>query len=211
MITIFIIDDHPLVSEGIATMLKDATHVQIAGSCKTGKDAISFLSTKQPDIILLDISLPDMNGMELCAIIRQTNKTAKIIGLTSTNETGIISQFLKSGGNGYLLKNMERNELLSAIDEVLDGKTFLSKAANEKLLEQFHSVNDAVKNTPVLTRREKEILHLLNDGLSGPQIAEKLFLSHYTIESHRKNLLQKFCVTSTQLLLKTARSVKLID
>ena len=211
MITILVIDDHPLVSEGIATMIKDATHLQITGTCKTGKDALEFLVAQEPDIILLDISLPDIDGMELCTLIRQQNKISKIIGLTSTNETGIITQLLKRGANGYLLKNMERDELLLAIDQVLDGKTFLSKAANEKLLEQFHSVNEAVKNTPVLTRREKEVMQLLNEGLTGPQIAEKLFLSHYTIESHRKNLLQKFNVSSTQLLLKTARGFKLIN
>lgn len=211
MITILIIDDHPLVSEGIATMIKGAAHLNISGTCKTGEEALEFLTRQQPDIILLDISLPDMDGMELCTLIRQKNKQSKIIGLTSTNEAGIITQLLSRGANGYLLKNMERDELIQAIDQVLDGKTFLSKAANEKLLEQFHSVNDAIKNAPVLTRREKEVLQLLNEGLTGPQIAEKLFLSHYTIDSHRKNLLQKFNVSSTQLLLKTARAQKLIQ
>ena len=211
MITIYIIDDHPLVSEGIATMLKDVSHLEIIGTAKTGKESLEYLEQGEPDIILLDISLPDMDGMEICSEIRKKNKTAKIIGLTSTNETGIITQFLTRGGNGYLLKNMERDELIKAIDIVLSGKTFLSQAANEKLLEQFHSVNDAMRNTPVLTRREKEILQLLNDGLSGPQIAEKLFLSHHTIESHRKNMLQKFNVTSTPLLLKTARDSRLIN
>lgn len=211
MITILIIDDHPLVSDGISTMIKDVEYLQVIEACKTAKDALVFLSSQQPDIILLDISLPDMDGMELCSLIRDKNKVSKIIGLTSANETGIITQLLKRGANGYLLKNMERNELITAIDEVLNGKTFLSKAANEKLLEQFHSVNDAVKNTPVLTRREKEILLSLNEGLTGPQIAEKLFLSPYTVETHRKNLLQKFNVGNTQLLLKTAREYKLIS
>ncbi|MBL0067462.1 MAG: response regulator transcription factor [Chitinophagaceae bacterium] len=105
---------------------------------------------------------------------------------------------------------MERSELLMAIDEVLNGKIFLSKAANQKILEQFNSVNDAVKNTPLLTRREKEVLKLLYEGLTGPQIAEKLFLSHYTIESHRKNLMQKLNVNSVQQLLKVAGENKLI-
>lgn len=210
MITILIIDDHPLVSDGIATMVKDVDYLHITGTCKTGKEGLEFLKENIPDIILLDISLPDMNGLELCSLIRSKNKTSKIIGLTSANETGLITQLLTRGANGYLLKNMERDELLTAIEKVMDGKTFLSKAANEKLLEQFHSVNDAVNNTPVLTRREKEILLSLNEGLTGPQIAEKLFLSHHTIDTHRKNLLQKFNVNSTQLLLKTAREQKLI-
>ena len=97
MITIFVIDDHPLVAEGIATMIKDAAQLQIIHSCKNGKDALDFLSSNEPDIILLDISLPDIDGMKLCSMIRQMNKLVKIIGLTSTNETGIITQFLTPG------------------------------------------------------------------------------------------------------------------
>ncbi len=210
MISILIIDDHPLVGDGIATMLRDEAHLQISGICKSAKEAMDFLDSNVPDIILLDINLPDMDGLELCSLIRKTNKDSKIIGLTSTNEAGIITQLLSRGGNGYLLKNMERDELISAIHEVLAGNLFLSKAANQKILEQYNSVNQALENTPLLTRREKEILQLLHQGLNGPQIAEKLFLSPYTIETHRKHLMQKFSVTSTQLLLKSATDLKLI-
>jgi DNA-binding NarL/FixJ family response regulator len=211
MNTILIIDDHPLVCDGISTMLRELSYLKVIGACKTGKQGLEFLSSQQPDIILLDISLPDIDGLELCSMIREKNKVSKIIGLTSANETGLITQLLKRGADGYLLKNMERDELISAIDHVTNGKVFLSKAANEKLLEQFHTLSNAIENTPVLTRREKEILSALNEGLNGPQIAEKLFLSPYTIETHRKNLLQKFNVNSTQLLLKTAREHKLIN
>ena len=210
MIEILIVDDHPLVSDGVAAMVKDVPYLNICGACKSAKEALSFLANNEPAVILLDISLPDMDGLELCSQIRQLNKTVKIIGLTSTNEAGIITQFLAKGGNGYLLKNMERDELLAAIDEVMNDKIFLSKAANQKILEQFHTVSDALKSTPVLTRREKEIIQLLYEGLTGPQIAERLFLSPYTIETHRKNLLQKLNVNSTQLMLRYAKDNKLI-
>jgi two-component system, NarL family, nitrate/nitrite response regulator NarL len=209
MTSILIIDDHPLVGEGISTMIRDVEWCQVTGICKNGKEALEQLKILSPDIILLDISLPDIDGLELCEKIRQVNKETRIIGLTSTNEAGIITRFLAKGGNGYLLKNMERSELIEAMEEVLKGKIFLSKAANQKILEQFHSVQDALENTPVLTRREKEILLLLEEGLNGPQIAERLFLSPYTVETHRKNLMQKFNVTTTQLLLKVARQQKL--
>ncbi|MBL0305635.1 MAG: response regulator transcription factor [Chitinophagaceae bacterium] len=169
-----------------------------------------FLEKTSPDVILLDISLPDIDGLELCTLIRKKNKQTKIIGLTSTNEAGIITQLLANGGNGYLLKNMEREELITAIDEVMNGRIFLSKAANQKILEQFHSLKDALKNKLVLTRREKEILKLLYEGLTGPQIAEKLFLSPLTVETHRKNLMQKLNVNSVQQLLKVAGENKLI-
>ena len=210
MISILVIDDHPLVGDGISMMVKEIKHLQILSVCKTGKEALAFLEKTSPDVILLDISLPDIDGLELCTLIRKKNKQTKIIGLTSTNEAGIITQLLANGGNGYLLKNMEREELITAIDEVMNGRIFLSKAANQKILEQFHSLKDALKNKPVLTRREKEILKLLYEGLTGPQIAEKLFLSPLTVETHRKNLMQKLNVNSVQQLLKVAGENKLI-
>lgn len=210
MISILVADDHPLVGDGISTMIKNETHLSVCAVCKTGAETLAAVETLMPDIVLLDISLPDMDGLQVCQLIRKKNKTVKLIALTSTNEAGIISQFLASGGNGYLLKNMERSDLLQAIDEVLKGSIYLSKAANQKILEQFNSLKSAAQALPGLTRREKEILKFLYDGLNGPQIAEKLFLSHYTVETHRKNLMQKLNVSSTQQLLKLAVEHKLI-
>lgn len=106
---------------------------------------------------------------------------------------------------------MERDELLTAIEKTMNGKVYLSKDANEIVLQQFSSVNAAVQSAPVLTRREKEILEQLNLGLNGPQVAEKLFLSPYTVETHRKNLMQKFNASNLQMLLKAAREHKLLD
>lgn len=210
MYKILIIDDHPMVSDGIATMLKGVNHVQVIGACKTAADAMLFLSQQLPEVILLDINLPDVNGLTLCHEIRKLYKQPKILGLTSANEAGLITSMLKQGANGYLLKNLERSELITAIDTVMAGKIFLSQAANEKLLEQFSNTQDALSQMPVITRREKEVLKLLYEGLNGPQIAEKLFLSHFTVETHRKNLLQKFSVNNTQQLIKAALSYKLI-
>jgi len=207
---ILIVDDHPLIRDGVKTMLKDEPSVQIVGSCKTAAEALDFITNEEPDIILLDISLPDIDGLELCEKIRVNHTRAKIIGLTSTNEAGIITGLLQRGGNGYLLKNMERSELLDAIQAVLKGKIYLSAAANEKILEQFQAGNSKENDKPVLTRREKEIVQLLADGLNGPQIAEKLFLSPLTVETHRKNLFRKFNVNNVQLLIKAARAYQLI-
>ncbi len=210
MINILIIDDHPLVAGGIQMMLKDVAYLSIQATAKNGAEALAFLEKNEPEIILLDISLPDIDGLQLCDKIRLKNKYSKILGLTSANDASIITQLLHRGANGYLLKNMERSELLEAIDKVIDGKVFLSKAANEKVLEQFSSVSSALNEIPALTRREKELLQLLDDGFNGPQIAEKLFISHFTVETHRKNLMQKLNVNSTQQLLKTARAKKMI-
>lgn len=191
-------------------MLKDVEYLSIVGNATTGKEAIEFLNTSEPEIILLDISLPDTDGLQLCELIRKSNKFSKIIGLTSANDSSIIMQLLQRGANGYLLKNMERDELLEAIDKVIDGKIFLSKGANEKVLEQFSSISSAMDDMPAITRREKEILLLLEEGLNGPQIAEKLFISPFTVETHRRNLMQKLNVNSTQQLLKMSRKLSLI-
>jgi two-component system, NarL family, nitrate/nitrite response regulator NarL len=204
MMTLLIIDDHPLISDGIKAMVKDLSEFSVVGSCKKAVDALHFLDSEKADIILVDISLPDMNGIQLCKEIRKKDQTAKLIALTSSNDASIISSFLKSGGNGYLLKNMEQEELILAIETVMKGKIYLSKAANEKILEQLQNLNHPTDG-PRLTRREKEILQLLSDGLKGPQIARKLFLSYHTIETHRKNLLKKFNANSVQMLLRNAR------
>jgi DNA-binding NarL/FixJ family response regulator len=209
MIRILLIDDHPLVSDGVKTMLQGEPSLTIIATCKTAQEALTFLSHDEPDVILLDISLPDMDGLELCEKIRVKNKRSKIIGLTSTNEAGIITGLLHRGGNGYLLKNMERAELLEAIQVVMKGKIYLSKAANEKILEQFQNTHSVADGAPLLTRREKEILQMLSNGMNGPQIAEKLFLSPLTVETHRKNLFRKFNANSVQMLLKIARDSRL--
>ena len=210
MTKILIVDDHPLVGDGISTMIQDVPYLQISAVVKTVSGALTAVREYRPDVILLDISLPDGDGLKALDMIRNMDKQVKVIALTSTNEAGIISQFLARGGNGFLLKNMERQELIDAIESVESGKIFLSQAANQKLLEQFQNVNVAVRDAPVLTRREKEILQLLGEGLTGPQIASQLFLSPYTVETHRKNLMQKLNARSTQMLLKIAKDQRLI-
>ncbi|NJO25672.1 MAG: response regulator transcription factor [Bacteroidia bacterium] len=133
------------------------------------------------------------------------------MGLTYINEAGIITQLIKKGANGYLLKSMEREELIEAINKVLDGSIYLSKAANEKILQQLQNLHIPVDQIPVLTRREKEILQLLSEGLTSNEVAARLFLSNYTVDTHRKNMLQKFNVHNTQGLLNTVRKLGIID
>jgi two-component system nitrate/nitrite response regulator NarL len=212
MVQLLIVDDHPLVIDGLKTMLKDVGYITVSGAVKTGKEALTFLE-EHPEInvILLDINLPDTDGLRLCEQIRAANKTVKIIGLTYVNEAGIITQLIKKGGNGYLLKNMEREELITAIDQVLDGSVYLSKAANEKIVQQLQAYDLPGNNVPALTRREKEILQLLAKGLTSSEIAEKLFLSTFTVDTHRRNMLQKFNVHNTQALINMANELRIMD
>jgi DNA-binding NarL/FixJ family response regulator len=212
MVQLLIVDDHPLVIDGLKTMLKDVGYMQITGAVKNGKDALCFLD-EHPEIqvILLDINLPDTDGLRLCEQIRAKNKTVKIIGLTYVNEAGIITQLIKKGGNGYLLKNMEREELITAIDQVLDGSIYLSKAANEKIVQQLQAYDLPQNAIPALTRREKEILQLLAKGFTSHEIASQLFLSTFTIDTHRRNMLQKFNVHNTQALINMANELRIMD
>jgi DNA-binding NarL/FixJ family response regulator len=212
MIRILIIDDHPLVIDGIKTMLKDESYFHIEAAARTAKDALAFLDEHPSvDIILLDINLPDMDGIRVCELIRAKNKTVKILGLTSINEAGIINGLIKKGANGYLLKNMERTELICAINQVLDGAIYLSKGANEKIVQQLQALDISRNDVPALTRREKEILQLLSEGMTSNTIATKLFLSNYTVDTHRKNMLQKFNVHNTQSLLNVVKKLGIID
>lgn len=212
MIKILIIDDHPLVIDGIKTMLKDETWLQIEAAAKTAKDALLFLDNNPAvDVVLLDINLPDIDGLRLCELIRGKNKVVKIIGLTYVNEAGIITQLIRKGANGYLLKSMEREELIEAITRVMDGSIYLSKAANEKILQQLQNFDLTQNSIPVLTRREKEILQLLSEGMTSHEIAGKLFLSNYTVDTHRKNMLQKFNVHNTQSLMNVVRELGIIS
>lgn len=211
MTKILLIDDHPLVVDGIKAMLTSAENLMVDAFAKTAQEALHILEQQQFEVILLDLNLPDRDGLDLCSEIHQLYPRSKIIALTSSNETGLITQFLQRGGSGYLLKNMERQELIDAIEQVQAGKIYLCKDSNAKILEQYRNVESATQQTPVLTRREKEILHWLNEGLTGPQIAKQLFLSPLTVETHRKNLMQKFEANSLQLLLKLARQGRLIE
>lgn len=211
MTQILLIDDHPLVVDGVKTMLASVEGLLVSAFAKTAQEALNVLVEQHFEVILLDLNLPDRDGLDLCREIHQLYPTSKIIALTSSNETGLITQFLQRGGNGYLLKNMERQELIDAIEQVQLGKIYLCKSSNAKILEQYRNVERATQQAPILTRREKEILHWLNEGLTGPQIAKQLFLSPLTIETHRKNLMQKFEANSLQMLLKLARQNHLID
>lgn len=211
MVKLMIIDDHPLVVDGVATMLKDECYLEVIAAARTGRQALNILGEHpECDLVLLDINLPDTDGLQLCEQIRRLYPSVKIICLTSVNEAGIISQMIRKGANGYLLKDMEKTELVTAINKVLDGDVYLSKAANDKILQQLRELDINPQQIPMLTRREKEILSLLDKGLSSQEIAEKLCLSIYTIDTHRKNMLQKMNVHNTPALLKAAYNLGLL-
>jgi DNA-binding NarL/FixJ family response regulator len=160
------------------------------------------LAITSADILLLDINLPDGNGLELCPEIKKKYPELKILALSNFNERSIILRMLHNGASGYLLKSSSTAEIEKAIRNIVDGNLHFGKEA-QKILTTI-TAQELIEIPPV-TKREKEVLKYLADGLTTPQIAEKMFVSAVTVDSHRKSLMQKFEVNKTVLLLQRAR------
>ncbi|HEU4470122.1 MAG TPA: response regulator transcription factor [Flavisolibacter sp.] len=202
--SLFIVDDHHMVIEGIHSLLSRENRLEWLGHATTAESCLAFLKIRQPDVILMDISLPDCSGIELCKEVKNSYPSVFIIGLSTFNQQSFISKMMENGASGYVLKNATREELLLAIDTVLKGKTFLSHEAAMAVTKK------QVEGIPILTRREKEVLELIADGLTTQEIADRLFVSATTVETHRKNLLLKFEVRNVASLVKNAMKLQLI-
>jgi len=195
--SIFIVDDHYMVIEGIRSLLQNEAGIDWMGHATNAASCLSFLTQHQPDVILMDINLPDMNGIDLCKEVRQKYPSVFVLGLSTFNQQAIIRNITDNGASGYLLKNATKDELLEAIKTVASGKTYLSAEAAFALRETGNDM-------PVITRREKEILRLIAEGLTNAEIAEKLFISTATVNTHRKSLLEKFAAKNTAILVSKA-------
>jgi DNA-binding NarL/FixJ family response regulator len=203
-IKIFIADDHYMVVEGIRSMLLQEENIEWMGHAMTAASCMAFLNQQQPDVLLLDINLPDKSGIELCKEIKDRYPEIYIIGLSSFNQQSYIQKMMLNGASGYVLKNATREEIVNAIETVINGDTFLSYEASITMREN----KDA--EIPVITRREKEVLQLIAEGLINKEIAEKLFISTTTVDTHRNSLLSKFDVKNTANLIRLAAQFNLI-
>lgn len=203
-ISVIIIDDHPIVLQGFTFMLQDIAHINLLGSFTSAAAAIEFIGGQSVDVVLLDINMPDMNGIEACESIIKIQPTCKVIAISNNNEQSIIQRMLQSGASGYILKNASTEELISCMETALSGKIALSSSIKEIMQSATNG------SLPVLTRREKEVLGLLVKGLTTQEIADKMFVSPLTIESHRRNLLQKFKVSNSVSLVHKATELKYI-
>ncbi|MEI7736014.1 MAG: response regulator transcription factor [Ferruginibacter sp.] len=201
---VFIVDDHYMVIEGIRSLLQNETTVEWVGHASNAASCLAFLHQQLPDVILMDINLPDKNGIELCKEVRQLYPSVFIIGLSTFNQQSFIQKMMENGASGYVLKNATQEELMEAIKTVANGKTYLSDEAALSLRKSNSG------ETPVLTRREKEVLELIADGLTNNEIAAKLFISVTTVDTHRKNLLAKFDSRNIASLIKSAMQMQLI-
>lgn len=207
MIRVFIVDDHPVVIEGIHSLLQNEKDIEWAGQAMNAQSCLGFFINNTANIVLMDINLPDMNGVELCAVMKEKYPGVFILGLSTFNQGLYIKKMMENGASGYILKNSSKEELLKAIHAVCDGCIYFSGEVGEAL-EQYKK--SSVKELPVLSRREKEVLELIAEGYTNPQIAEKLFISPFTVDSHRKNLIAKLNVKNTATLIRIAVEHKLI-
>ena len=200
MIKVYIIDDHLVVIEGVLSLLQNDAEIIVCGFSKTASECLDYFEKNTADVILMDINLPDMSGLDLCKIIKQKNSEIKILALSTFNQNSYISKMMANGANGYLLKNITKEELTEAIKTVVSGNVFYSFEVGEIV----KTAKEKQNNIPILTKREIEILKLVAEGLTNNQIGEKLFISIDTVDSHRKNLYTKLNVNNTALLVRYA-------
>jgi DNA-binding NarL/FixJ family response regulator len=204
-IKLFIVDDHYMVIEGIHSLLQNEKDIEWMGHASNAASCLSFLQNEKPDVILMDINLPDKNGIELCAIVKEKYPGIYILGLSTFNQQSFIEKMMASGAAGYLLKNATQQELMEGITTVVKGKQYLSFDAATAIRKP-----DNDSDMPIITRREKEVLELIAEGLTNIEIGTKLFISNSTVDTHRKNLLAKFDVRNTAALVRIAMQLNLI-
>ena len=201
---VFIVDDHYMVIEGIRSLLQNEKNIEWVGHASNAASCLAFLQQQLPEVILMDINLPDKSGIDLCKEVREKYPAVFVIGLSTFNQQSFIQKMMDNGASGYVLKNATQEELMEAIETVVSGKTFLSDEAAQSLRKNNEG------EIPVLTRREKEVLELIADGLTNNEIAAKLFISVTTVDTHRKNLLAKFDSRNIASLIKAAMQMQLL-
>lgn len=203
VIRIIIVDDHPLVLSGLAFIVSQVDSMVLEQTFTQAEPALAFVKQQEVDVVLLDIHMPGINGITACEEIKKIRPECHVIALSNSNEGSIIARMLHSGASGYVLKNASSEELLSAIERAYQGDQVLS----DELREILHQKPQEI---PFVTRREKEVLRLLAEGRTTPEIAEQMFISPLTVESHRRNLLQKFSVSNSASLIHKATEQRFI-
>ena len=211
-IQVFIIDDHQMFINGIQSMFADHALIRIVGVSTSGKEALQQLRQLMADVVLLDINLPDIDGIELNKRLQREFPHLKVIALTMHHEASFIQSMIRHGARAYVLKNSGQEQLQQAITAVAAGDTYFGDEVKEALMQGMlpeSSTSHAM--IPKLSRREREVLTLIIQEFTTSEIAEKLFISQNTVETHRKNLLQKLNVRNTAGLVRFAMEKGLVD
>lgn len=202
---IVIVDDHRLFREGLKLILLEEDKYEIAGEFANGKDFIQFLSIVKPDMVLLDINMPEMNGIEAARKALEIYPDLKILILSMLGDEDYYNELMSIGVKGFLLKDSDSDELLMAIEKILGGAAYFSQQLLLQIL-QNRTTQEQTSTAVVLTPREKEVLTLLCEGLTNAEIADELFLSQRTVDRHKSNLFLKCeCSNSVALVMYAVR------
>lgn len=211
---IIIADDHQLVRAGIAALLADVKDMEVVGEAADGREAIEKVKTLAPDIVLMDISMPTMDGIKAAKEISEVSRSTKVIMLTQYEQVEYIQRVMHSGVSGYILKNSLVGDLTRAIRTVREGKRYITPAISDAMMDAYLKPPDGSvqrKNHKRLTNREVEILDCISEGCSNQQIAGKLFISVRTVEFHRTNIMEKLGIHDTVNLVRYAIQRKMMN
>lgn len=203
-----IADDHNMFVEGIESILEGHDHIQVVSKCYTGNEVFERMPLDRPDVILLDINLPGMNGLEVCQKLNKEYPEVKVLALSMHNEESFVMEILKYGAQGYILKNTGKKELIHAIETIYAGQSYFSEEVTETIMKSLVNQRSGTKKSstlaPKISRREKDVLELIVKEYTTQEIADTLFISLKTVESHRRSLLTKLNVRNTAGLVRVA-------
>jgi len=205
-IRVLIVDDHQIMREGLRKLLVNKSNINVVGEAANGRDALGMIKKENPHIVLMDVAMPELNGMEATKIIKSDSPATRVIALSSHGGREFVSGMLGAGASGYLLKDCAFDELIDAIEAVNSKHTYLSREISDVLVKEFVDSYQFINQDKQvrLTSREKEVLQLISEGHSTKKIAEDLYVSVKTIESHRQKIMQKLNLHSIPELTKYA-------
>ncbi len=207
---ILIIDDHKVVLDGISTILNKQRNVDSVTAANSGQEGLNHIEKDDFDLLLLDINMPNINGIEVCQRVKKLKPTLPILALSMHHEPAIIQKMIKAGANGYLLKDSGSDELLTAIKSISEKGEYFSESVGKSMFKSWSGLT-AYTGTPKLTRREKEVLsHIINEKTTE-EIGKILHIQETTVTTHRQNLLSKLGARNTAGLVRIAMELNLLD
>jgi two-component system, NarL family, nitrate/nitrite response regulator NarL len=210
MTRVVIADDHQMFVDGLKAMLEEIEGIEVVGQASNGKEAVDICSKEETDVVIMDISMPVMDGIEATKAILKINPAIKVLGLSMFNDRNFIADILKSGASGYILKNTGKEELIAALSSLRSNDSYLGREVRNTLLNSFMKKEPA-QAVEKLSDREVEVLESIASGLTTHEIGKKLFISKNTVETHRKNLLYKLSARNTAELITNAYKKRLIQ
>lgn len=202
-IKILIVDDHQLIREAWTAILQLSSNIKVVGTAESAQEAFDLCSMHRPEVVLMDINLKNSNGFDATEQICNTLPKTRVIGLSLHDDVALVKKFLSKGAKGYLSKNTSRDELLEAIDSVLNDKVYLAADIKEKFINQMIDADKSSEKE--LTNKEIEIVALIAQGFTSKEIAEKIFISVRTVETHRHNILKKLSIPNAAQLSSWAK------